>query len=101
MTRTAHAIRPLAATLLVAVLALGGAAHLAHHLADPHCDDGPGPRSHPCVSCSALHGAALVAESVAAAPPAAAGASLHRSAPDAAPVVSRRGGAPPRAPPLG
>ena len=55
-----------AAMLAFAFLALGAAAHLKHHLDDPDCDSGRFPSSHPCVSCAALHGAALPAEAIVA-----------------------------------
>jgi len=46
--------------LSLALLALGAAFHLKHHIDDPHCDNSPTANSHPCVSCSGLHGAAVV-----------------------------------------
>jgi hypothetical protein len=61
--------RLLPATFLAfAFLALGAAAHLKHHLDDPQCDGGTIPTSHPCVSCLALHGAALPAQELVATP---------------------------------
>lgn len=43
--------------LLLALLFAGTAAHLGHHWLDPECGAESGPSSHPCVACSALHGA--------------------------------------------
>jgi hypothetical protein len=54
--------------LALALLVLGAVAHVAHHAMDPSCDDGRGHSSHPCVSCSVLHGAALAAQAIAIAP---------------------------------
>lgn len=66
------AIRPRAfrALLLVATLLLGVAAHAWHHVVDPGCDDTPGPLSHVCATCSALHAAPLAAEGATCASPA-------------------------------
>jgi hypothetical protein len=98
MTRP-HAIGPRwAPLLLLAVLVLGGTAHLGHHLADPGCDSGREP--HPCASCAALHGAALAAEAVAAQPPVLLDVPrrpLRVAAAPAAAVVPAGG---PRAPPV-
>ena len=47
------------AVLTLAILALGAVLHLKHHLDDPHCDNTATRDSHPCVSCSGLHGAAV------------------------------------------
>lgn len=52
----------LAGVLLTLVLTgLAGAAHLKHHLDDPHC--GADPLRHECVTCSGLHASALTASS--------------------------------------
>jgi hypothetical protein len=68
MKRSVARVRPWLSWLFAAVLAVGGVAHWGHHVADPDCDAAASP--HPCVSCSALHGAALASEAVAAGPPA-------------------------------
>jgi hypothetical protein len=48
------------------VFAAGAAAHLKHHLDDPHCDGG-NTTTHSCV-CSGLHGGALTEKPLVVAP---------------------------------
>jgi hypothetical protein len=89
------------ACLALAMLLLGGAAHLQHHLEDAGCDRGPAPESHACASCSGLHGGALaaVAPTVLASQVFCAGAPpLKVTAPGIEGFVAD---APPRAPPPG
>ena len=90
-----------AALLAMAVLALGAAAHFEHHLLGPDCESDSAPTSHPCASCSVLHGGTLAEVGVAAAPPAPTH-STEYSTPEA---VVLHAAAParcvPRAPPLG
>lgn len=43
--------------VLLATLVLGAAFHFAHHVLDPHCESTAGAESHPCLTCTALHGA--------------------------------------------
>jgi hypothetical protein len=56
------------ACFALTMLAVGGAAHVRHHLEDPACDSGPAPESHACASCSNLHGGAMAAETPAVVP---------------------------------
>lgn len=63
--------RAVRALLLVATLLLGSAAHLWHHIEDPHCGDSSG-AEHFCGACNNLHGGTLAAG----------------NAPDAAPAIS-------------
>ena len=44
------------ASILLVLFTTGMAAHVAHHLVDPDCDDSTKPFAHPCVSCAAFHG---------------------------------------------
>lgn len=87
------------ATCALLLLALGGAAHLEHHIADPHCDRGPAPESHAC-GCSSLHGGAIHADA-----PGLAAATTGFAAPSLTPhariaLDSPRRACAPRAPPL-
>lgn len=88
------------ACFALALLAIGGAAHLRHHLEDPTCDAGPGPESHACASCTGLHGGALADAALADLP---ARIVWQPVAPAAAPAHRARDiacDAAPRAPPL-
>ena len=89
-----------AATLAIALLALGAAAHFEHHLLAPDCESG-GPTSHPCASCSVLHGGTLAEVGVAAAPPAPSHTTDPSHREKLAPVGSAPACCAPRAPPLG
>ncbi len=93
--------RRASALLLIAVLVLGGAAHLWHHLTDPDCGEGHGPAAHPCVACAALHGAAVVASTITATPPAPFTPSPLFAPAALAPVSATRVCGDPRAPPRG
>lgn len=63
--------RAVRALLLVATLLLGSAAHLWHHIEDPHCGDSNG-AEHFCGACNNLHGGTLA----------------PGDAPDAAPAIA-------------
>lgn len=57
--------RALRALVLIATLVLGSAAHLLHHMQDPHCGESRGPArggEHFCGACSNLHGGTLAAD---------------------------------------
>lgn len=58
----------LGACLALALFAIGGAAHLGHHLEDPSCDARPGPESHACASCAGLHAGAIAEAALACLP---------------------------------
>jgi hypothetical protein len=60
-----NAARTLRALLLLGTLVLGAAFHVAHHLADPGCDNGTERAQHFC-GCSGLHASTLVAAEQAA-----------------------------------
>jgi hypothetical protein len=89
------------AILAVTVLALGAAAHFEHHLIGPDCDSGHAPTSHPCASCSVLHGGTLAEVGVAAAAPIASRPGEHSPRGILAPVTPALASCAPRAPPLG
>jgi hypothetical protein len=55
--------------VLLALLCAGAAAHFEHHLLEPLCGDGQGPQGHLCLSCSVLHGGAVVEDTAAVAVP--------------------------------
>lgn len=84
--------------LLVLLLA-GGASHDWHHLLDPHCESGAPGESHPCLSCSALHGATAAEIGALVHAPAAPERDLGAHPEHAAPHVFARGSAATRAPP--
>ncbi|MBI5170350.1 MAG: hypothetical protein HZA61_12750 [Candidatus Eisenbacteria bacterium] len=93
--------RALGAILLVATLVLGAAAHVWHHVADPHCGEsaGSGHGEHYCGACTNLPGGTLAAGDAPAPAPA-----LVAWAGFAAPVAHAPAAAPrtsgaPRAPP--
>jgi hypothetical protein len=90
----------LSACFALTMLAVGGAAHLRHHLDDPTCDSGPGPESHACASCSGLHGGAMAAEALAVTPSEAVWSPVAPAAVCAPDVRSAGTDAAPRAPPL-
>ena len=83
-------------TLLLSGLA--GAAHLKHHIDDPHC--GAEPLRHECVTCSGLHAGALTSSAQQAEASASVLLALTPLLEQA--VVSHvpRGDAAPRAPPV-
>jgi hypothetical protein len=58
-----------AAWVALAVLAIGGASHLWHHLTDSDCESPDQGASHACSACSALHGGMLAGESQPASTP--------------------------------
>jgi len=91
----------LSACFALGLLALGDGAHLRHHLMDPGCDSGFTPESHPCVTCSGLHGGALEASAPAVAPCVVADAAETPHPAPAPPILDALCAAPPRAPPLG
>jgi hypothetical protein len=88
------------ASLLLIVLSIGGALHITHHLLDPDCESAAGAESHPCVSCSALHGGVVEAVDVGAAPPAALSHHTVLPASSAGPSADPSGANSSRAPPL-
>ena len=86
------------ALLLIATLIVGSAAHLWHHIEDPHCGDSAG-SEHFCGACNNLHGGTLAAGDAPEAAPMAvrwAGFAAHTCSEYAAPLATA--GAP-RAPP--
>jgi hypothetical protein len=83
------------------LLALGTAAHFEHHLLGSDCDNGSTPRSHPCASCSVLHGGTLAETGIAAIPPAPSHPTEAPPPEIIAPIAMVRGLCAPRAPPLG
>ena len=87
------------AVLTLAILALGTALHLKHHLDDPHCDNTPTRDSHPCVSCSGLHGAAVTESGAVRAVPIPARPAEAHAAEAARPERILRSTTPSRAPP--
>jgi hypothetical protein len=88
------------ALVAMLVFGVGAVVHLEHHLLDPGCESGAGGESHPCVSCTSLHGSALVEESPVAEPWRL--ASFIETAPAAETAPPRRAwvSSAPRAPPL-
>jgi hypothetical protein len=102
---TTHASRRAArvpnAVLAIALLALGALGHFGHHLLDPTCVDGGTPFSHPCASCSVLHGAAIAEHHVAIEPSCPSRPSELRLPEKTAPRAAIPLRCAPRAPPLG
>ena len=70
--RVPHADRPRPGrtlpSLLLALLLMGTALHVVHHLTDSDCERGAA-SSHPCLTCSAFHSIHAGVTSVAAAAP--------------------------------
>jgi hypothetical protein len=93
-------VRRIPIVLILALLALSAAAHVGHHLVDTACDEGGGPTSHPCASCSGLHSPALTEAAVAFTPPAQSRPVESRAPQDTHLVATGHGPAAPRAPPL-
>jgi hypothetical protein len=86
------------ACVALAVLALGSAAHVWHHLGDPSCENERG-GLHPCTACSSLHAAAELTDAGVSSPrlPEAADSRVFMAV---ASVTTRRPAAEcPRAPP--
>jgi hypothetical protein len=55
-------------SLLLALLLMGTALHVVHHLTDTDCERG-GANAHPCLTCSAFHSIHVGVTSVGAAAP--------------------------------
>jgi len=90
----------LSACFALAMLAIGGTAHLRHHLEEPDCDAGPGPESHACASCAGLHGGAIAEDALADLPARAFSQALVVPAAPAPRACDTAFDAAPRAPPL-
>ena len=88
-----------AAALLLAVLCLGTAAHLGHHLFDPDC--GPDGRhgAQPCATCGALHHVPTPVDAQSADPPVVRTSSDVLAHEGAAPASRHSGAGSARAPP--
>lgn len=90
-----------AAALAIVLLALGAAAHFEHHLLGPDCESGPTSSSHPCASCSVLHGGTLAESTVTGIAPTASRPTESHNPGTVAPAATIPGSCAPRGPPLG
>lgn len=93
--------RALGAIMLVATLVLGAAAHVWHHVADPHCGEssGSGHGEHYCGACTNLHGGTLAAGDAPAPAPASFTWSSFAAPDTHTPSAAAITGGAPRAPP--
>jgi hypothetical protein len=83
----------------LAVLAVGAAVHVGHHLLEPGCESETAGGLHPCTACASLHAAAIVVHDDVALPPLPHASDLCAECPATASVPDYARAGHPRAPP--